>query len=437
MPTTCSSEMLRDYVSPYDSTVLSLLMQEGASILGKTNMDEFGMGSYNMHSIFGSAKNPVSNEVRVAGGSSGGAAAAVAARMVDVAITSDTGGSTRLPASYCNIFGFKPTYGLLSRWGMIAYASSLDCVGIMAADVDKVLQTFESLEVWDEKDSTSVPESTRRLVRQLREDPVSLAGLRIGVPREFFAAEISPDALVSFSSFLHLLEQAGCEIVSVSHQSARYALSSYYVIASAEASSNLAKYDGIEYGYQCANLPEEELANGQLSRRAVLYGATRRGGFGDEVRKRILLGTHALSADAFENYFLQAQAIRKRIVADYNSLFASPHFLLSSSESSDTTASSAAPKVDFLLHLSAISSAPLLSDCRDPKQSTSQYIQDMLTVPASLAGLPAISLPFGQSAADGQPIGFQLVGQWGHDHRVLNFSKILAELYYSSKDKLS
>ncbi|KIL69153.1 hypothetical protein M378DRAFT_7866 [Amanita muscaria Koide BX008] len=400
-PTTCSSKMLQEFQSPFDATVVKLLREQGADILGKTNCDEFGMGSLNINSVHGPVINPLSfldgvdGVSRSAGGSSGGSAAAVAAGMCFAALGTDTGGSVRLPASYCGVVGLKPSYGLLSRWGVVSFADSLDCVGVFAANVQDTRRVFDALNVHDPKDPTSVPEEIRRQAAadsQARMDSWSgdkrsLRGLRIGVPQEYFPAELSPFVRQRVKDVISELKSIGATVIPVSLPSTSYALSAYYVIASAEASSNMARYDGVEYGFQVRSPPEAD-----HSTASRVYAYTRTRGFGEEVQKRVLLGTYALTADAFDNYFLQAQKVRQLVKDDFNRSFLG---------------------VDVLIHASAIRTAPPLGE--DGGLST--YVQDVLTVPASLAGVPAMSVPAGVER-DGWPVGVSIVGQWGSE-RVL------------------
>ncbi|GAA5899179.1 glutamyl-tRNA(Gln) amidotransferase subunit HER2 [Sporobolomyces salmoneus] len=447
--TTCSSRMLQDYKSPFEATVVRQLRQEGAIVMGKTNMDEFGMGSANFHSHFGPTLNPSGpqdidgtlgmgeSEQRVAGGSSGGSAAAVAADLCDFALATDTGGSTRLPASYCGVLGFKPSYGLLSRFGVVAYASSLDTVGLMSKDVTILRDIFDILDQHDPRDPTSIPTFARerastvhsdlekRIGEALNSSEKPLSGIRIGVPADLFPTSLlDPSLLPSIRSALSRLKDLGATLHSVRLKTAPLGLSAYYVLASAEASSNLARYDGTEYGFRAPEDSSEDV-------RTPLYAKTRTLGFGDEVKKRLLLGTFALSAEAFDNYYLQAQRVRKMIQNELDSLFTSSNPLRQSS-----SISKGAETVDFIVHPTTISPAPLLSSFtsppspRDssPTSTSSSYVQDLLSLPASLAGLPAISIPVGRTQggdAEGWPVGMTLMSQWGNDRNVLDVAKIV------------
>ncbi|KAH7922211.1 amidase signature enzyme [Leucogyrophana mollusca] len=451
MPATCSSNMLRGFVPPFDATVVNLLRIAGADIVGKTNCDEFGMGSLNVNSIHDPVINPhqvasaaavpwAERERRSAGGSSGGSAAAVAASMCDAALGTDTGGSIRLPASYCGVVGLKPSYGLISRWGVISYADSLDCVGILGKNVDTVKTVYDAVSIFDPKDPTSATTESRDKASTAARDRIqsfdfeeaepNLSGLRIGIPQEYFPAELDSTILDSLRRVIKRLHSLGASVVPVSLPSTPYALSAYYVIASAEASSNLARYDGIQFGSRTSLPPGAD-----KSRPGAVYARTRSTNFGSEVQKRVLLGTYALTADAFDNYFLQAQRVRKLIRSDFNAVFRAPHVL-----SSPPTATPRISGVDVLLHPSAIRTAPPLLRGGDLGRASHNdglgesspaaasgldtYLQDILTVPASLAGLPALSVPAGYGA-DGWPVGVSVIGQWGCDDLVMRIGHVV------------
>ncbi|CAA7269263.1 unnamed protein product [Cyclocybe aegerita] len=433
--------MLRGFTSPFDATVVSLLQDSGADVIGKTNCDEFGMGSLNIHSCHGPVWNPVNQdcatdslEARSAGGSSGGSAAAVAAGLCDAALGTDTGGSVRLPASYCGVVGLKPSYGLISRWGVVSYADSLDCVGILASDVDTTERIFHTLAVFDALDPTAAPLGLRKEVYQSTEKRLSsinfaksnsLEGLRVGIPQEYFPSELSTEIIQQLRNVVSELRLRGAMIIPISLPSTSYALSSYYVLASAEASSNLARYDGVQYGSYVKPPPGTD-----ITKTSNVYAQSRTAGFGEEVQKRILLGTYALSADAFDNYFLQAQRVRQLIKEDFNHVFAIPNHY----SDSPVMTSSKSPKVDVLLHPSAIRTAPLLNEVSSGASDLSAYVQDVLTVPASLAGLPALSVPVKDSDRESErwPVGISVVGQWGTDEMVLAIGKVVQDLYRES-----
>ncbi|KAF8579950.1 amidase signature enzyme [Ramaria rubella] len=445
LPTTCSSVMLKDFQPGYNATVVDLLEREGAYIIGKTNCDEFGMGSLNVHSAFGSVINPFQTgldgppwahrEQRSAGGSSGGSAAAVASKQCFAALSTDTGGSTRLPASYCGVVGLKPSYGLLSRWGVISFADSLDTVGIIASRVHDVRRIFDVVSHFDEKDPTSIPQDLRARARRLCSHQVeksivsvpgtlSLQGLRIGIPQEYFPAELQPSSLQPFRQTLVYLQKLGASLIPVSLPSTPYALSAYYVLASAEASSNMARYDGVRYGtYVSPPVGTDK------TRTANVYAHSRSHGFGREVQKRILLGTYALTADAFDNYFLQAQRLRTLVRADFDRVFRIPNVLYANStppppDSSSSTPNTSPYGVDVLLHPSTIRTAPRLSEAFT--QGIETYVQDVLTVPASLAGVPAMSIPAGHGE-DGWPVGVSVVSQWGCEEMVLRVGEVVEQ----------
>ncbi|KAF5392795.1 hypothetical protein D9757_000892 [Collybiopsis confluens] len=446
LPTTASSAILKDFHSPFDATVVQILTKNGAEIIGKTNCDEFGMGSLNIHSVHGPVVNPFNvEERRAAGGSSGGSAAAVAAGLCHAALGTDTGGSIRLPASYCGVVGLKPSYGLVSRHGIISYADSLDTVGVLAKDVSTVENVFGHINKHDYRDPTSIDERVRERARNLsleqyesnrHSNTQDLKGLRIGVPQEYFPSELSSNPIISsIRNILSLLRSRGATVLPVSLPSTKYALSAYYVIASAEGSSCLSRYDGIEYGLRVKPPGEEN----NIDTSAKIYAHTRSHGFGREVRKRILLGTYALSADAFDNYFLQAQRVRQMVRDDFDSVFFVSNILASSST---TPKSRKTDGVDVLIHPSAIRTAPRLpiaDDAGEPESASrdtlQDYVQDVLTVPASLAGLPALSVPVPQAVrnqnvekGDGWPIGVSVVGQWGSDELVLKVGRIIEEM---------
>ncbi|KAJ3485869.1 hypothetical protein NLI96_g4644 [Meripilus lineatus] len=440
--------MLENFSSPYDATVVRLLTEAGAQIVGKANCDEFGMGSLNTYSIHGPVVNPhqalnstvpwTERERRSAGGSSGGSAAAVRAGLCDTALGTDTGGSVRLPASYCGVVGLKPSYGLISRWGVVSFADSLDCVGILGKSVSSVERVFGVVSKYDPKDPTAATIETRQKASRAciqsmdlwgcGEGSGPLSGLKIGVPQEYFPAELNDKILTPLRTVLDGLKSRGATIVSVNLPSTPYALSAYYVIASAEASSNLARYDGIQYGLRVDPPPGSD-----TRKVSTVYSHTRSKGFGPEVQRRILLGSYALSADAFDNYFLQAQKVRSLIRSDFDRVFKISSPLTATLRGDISTAHGPAKTlgVDVLLHPSAIRTAPLLPnpDTTGSKESNDldAYVQDVLTVPASLAGLPAMSVPAGLGE-DGWPVGVSVVGQWGCDEMVMSVGKVVEDV---------
>ncbi len=370
--TTCASRILENFISPYDATVIERLRRAGAVFLGKTNMDEFAMGSSTEHSAFFPTKNPWDTE-RVPGGSSGGSAATVAVGSSPVSLGSDTGGSIRQPASFCGVIGIKPTYGRVSRYGLVAFASSLDQIGVFARRTEDVALLLEVISGHDERDSTSakvpVPKFTAELGKEVK-------GLKVGLPKEFFEFDVQREVKESFDAFVKELTDLGCEFVEVSLPHVKYAIPAYYIIAPSEASSNLARYDGVRYGYRA------EEYNDLLE----MYSKTRDEGFGAEVKRRIMLGTFALSAGYYDAYYLKAQKVRKLIYDDFMGAF----------EKVDLIASPTAPTLPFRLG----------ERLENPIE---MYLSDVLTVPVNLAGLPGISIPIGW--VEGLPVGGQLIAR--------------------------
>lgn len=371
IPTTCASKMLENFVPPYDADATTRLAEAGAVLLGKANMDEFAMGSSNENSAFGPTRNPWDPR-RVPGGSSGGSAAAVAAGECLGSLGTDTGGSIRLPASYCGVVGLKPTYGRCSRYGVVAYASSLDQVGPFGRTARDVATLLQVVAGHDPRDSTSAPRDVPDYEAALTGN---LEGIRIGIPEEYFVEGLASDVERATRDALDVLRARGATIVDVRLPHTSYAIATYYLVATAEASSNLARYDGVKYGLRTKE-------NGQL---LDMYRETRDQGFGTEVKRRILLGTYALSAGYYDAYYLKAQKVRTLIRQDFNRAF----------ESCDLIASPTAATTAF--GLGERSDDPL-----------AMYLTDIFTVPANLAGLPGLSVPCGFDA-DGMPIGLQIL----------------------------
>jgi aspartyl-tRNA(Asn)/glutamyl-tRNA(Gln) amidotransferase subunit A len=370
IPTTCSSKILDGWKPPYDATVVQRLRAAGAIAVGKTNLDEFAMGSSTENSAFGPTKNP-HDTTRVPGGSSGGSAAAVAAGFASLALGSDTGGSIRQPAAFCGIVGAKPTYGAVSRYGLVAFASSLDQIGPFAADVADAALLLEVISGHDPMDSTSIPEAPLALSDQLGR---GVEGLRVGVVQELLGAEgIAPDVAARTKAAVEALEGAGAKIEEVSVPAVIYGLSAYYLIAPAEASSNLARYDGVRYG-----LRVDAPTTGEM------YDRTRTAGFGPEVERRIMLGTYALSAGYYDAFYGKAQKVRTLIIRDFEAAY----------ERCDVLISPTAPSTAFAFGAKA-----------DP---LAMYLNDVCTIPSNLAGHPAISVPYG-AGEDGLPIGVQVM----------------------------
>ena len=381
LATTCGSKMLANFVSPYDATVVSKMKAAGAVMLGKTNMDEFAMGSSNETSFFGPVKNPWDVET-VPGGSSGGSAAAVAAQLAPAATGTDTGGSIRQPAALCGITGIKPTYGRVSRYGMIAFASSLDQAGPMTKTAEDAAILLNSMSGLDHKDSTSLDTAVPDFTATLDE---SLAGLKIGIPKEYFDQRLDTAMADAVQAGLAELEKLGAKLVDIELPNSALSVPAYYVIAPAEASSNLSRFDGVRYGYRCDD--PEDLED--------LYTRTRSEGFGDEVKRRILVGTYALSAGYYDAYYRKAQQIRRLIKEDFVRAF----------EQVDIIAGPTAPSTAFKFG----------AKTADP---VAMYLEDIYTIAVNLAGLPAMSLPAGQ--LDNMPIGMQLVGNYFAEQKLLN-----------------
>ena len=379
--TTCGSRMLRDYISPYDAHVIEQFGGAGAVLLGKTNMDEFAMGSSNETSHFGPVRNPWDRS-RVPGGSSGGSAVAVAARMAPAATGTDTGGSIRQPAALSGVCGLKPTYGLVSRYGMVAFASSLDQGGPMAKSAADLALLMNVMVGHDARDSTSLPRPREDYARELE---LPLAGLRIGLPAEYFGAGVAPEVLACVREAIRWFESQGARSVPVELPRAALAVPVYYVIAPAEASSNLARFDGVRYGHRAEGYADL----------VDMYCRTRAEGFGAEVKRRILVGTYVLSHGYYDAYYLQAQRVRRLIAADFAEAYRQCDLIMG--PTAPTTAFALGAKID------------------DPVQ---MYLNDIFTIPAPLAGLPGLSVPCGFDGK-GLPVGLQIMGTYFAEAKML------------------
>ncbi|AIR88040.1 Asp-tRNA(Asn)/Glu-tRNA(Gln) amidotransferase subunit GatA [Pseudomonas cremoricolorata] len=379
--TSCASKMLDNFTAPYDATVVAKLAAAGMVTLGKTNMDEFAMGSANESSHYGAVKNPWNLE-HVPGGSSGGSAAAVAARLTPVATGTDTGGSIRQPAALTSLTGLKPTYGRVSRWGMIAYASSLDQGGPMARSAEDCALLLQGMAGFDANDSTSIDEPVPDYSASLE---ASLQGLRIGIPKEYFGAGLDPRIAEQVQASIQELQKLGAVIKEISLPNMQHAIAAYYVIAPAEASSNLSRFDGVRFGYRCDN--PKDLTD--------LYKRSRGEGFGVEVQRRIMVGAYALSAGYYDAYYLKAQKIRRLIKNDFMAAF----------EDVDLILGPTTPNLAWKLGAKG----------NDP---VAAYLEDVYTITANLAGLPGLSMPAG--FVDGLPVGVQLLAPYFQEARLLN-----------------
>lgn len=379
--TSCGSKMLDNFIAPYNATVVEHFNQAGAVMLGKLNMDEFAMGSSNENSFYGPAQNPWATDC-VPGGSSGGSAAAVAARLAPAVTGTDTGGSIRQPAAFCGITGLKPTYGRVSRYGMIAYASSLDQGGPMARSAEDAALLLQIMAGFDAKDSTSVDQPVPNYSAGLND---SLQGLKIGLPKQFFSAGLDNQMAATIQAAIEEYRKLGAEIQEVDMPNLELAIPAYYVIASAECSSNLSRYDGVRFGYRCQN--PQDLAD--------LYTRSRGEAFGAEVKRRILMGTYALSAGYYDAYYLKAQQVRRLISDDFKRALSGVDVLMG--PVTPSTAFRIGEKTD------------------DPIQ---MYLEDIYTIAINLAGLPAMSMPAG--FIDGKPVGLQVIGNYFSEAKLLN-----------------
>jgi aspartyl-tRNA(Asn)/glutamyl-tRNA(Gln) amidotransferase subunit A len=382
--TTCCSKILENFIPPYDASAVARMEAAGAIVIGKTNCDEFAMGSSTENSAWQATRNPYGLD-RVAGGSSGGSAASVAAGMAALALGSETGGSVRQPASFCNVLGLKPTYGRISRYGLVAFASSLDCIGLIAHSPRDLALLLSVTAGCDEHDSTSAAAPVPDYVAAMDQ---SVAGMRIGIPREYFGAGIDPDVKDIVDRGLRNAEALGCELVEVSMPHTEYAIADYYIIAPAEASSNLARYDAVRYGLRAPGA--RDLSD--------MYKLSRSAGFGAEVKRRIMIGTYALSSGYYEAYYGRAMRVRTLIKRDFENAFA---------------------EVDALL--APVSPTPAFKLGERIQDPLAMYLSDVYTVTANLAGVPALSLPCGISR-EGLPVGLQVLANHFEEPALLRFA---------------
>jgi aspartyl-tRNA(Asn)/glutamyl-tRNA(Gln) amidotransferase subunit A len=379
--TSCASKMLDNFISPYNATVVEKINAAGMVTLGKTNMDEFAMGSSNETSFYGPVKNPWDND-RVPGGSSGGSAAAVAANLAPIATGTDTGGSIRQPASLCNLTGLKPTYGRISRYGMIAFASSLDQAGPMARNAEDAALLLKEMSGFDPRDSTSVDRDVPDYAATLND---SIEGLKIGLPKEYFSEGLDPQVATAIETAIKMYESLGAIITDITLPNTSLAVPTYYVVAPAECSSNLSRMDGVRFGHRCQD-PKDLLD---------LYQRSRGEGFGQEVKRRIMTGTYALSAGYYDAYYLKAQQCRRLISNDFQQAF---------------------NDVDVIMGPTAPTTAFKLGDKTD--DPVAMYLADIYTISTNLAGLPGMSIPAG--FVDGLPVGLQIIGNYFDEARLLN-----------------
>ncbi len=381
--TTCASKILENFVAPYDATVIERLKREGALIVGKTNLDEFAMGSSTEYSAFFTTRNPWDLE-RVPGGSSGGSAVATAVLSAPVSLGSDTGGSIRQPAAFCGVIGIKPTYGRVSRYGLVAFASSLDQIGVFGRRTEDVALVLEVISGWDERDSTSAKKPIPRWSEEVKKVPEKL---KIGIPKEYLEYELQKEVKEAFEDWIKELEKEGYEVKEVSLPHVKYAIPTYYIVAPSEASSNLARYDGVRYGYRAKGYKDIW----------ELYSKTRDEGFGAEVKRRIMLGTFALSAGYYDAYYLKAQKVRRLIYEDFMKAF----------KEVDVIASPTTPTLPFKIG-------------EKTENPIEMYLSDILTVPVNLAGLPGISVPIAWK--NNLPVGGQLIGRPWDETTLLQLS---------------
>jgi len=396
IPTTCASKILQNFVPPYDATVIKRLKEEGAIIIGKTNMDEFAFGSSTENSAFGPTKNPF-DKTRVPGGSSGGSAAATSANLCFASLGSDTGGSIRQPASFCGVVGLKPTYGRVSRYGLIAFASSLDQIGPITKDVSDCAILIKVISGKDNMDSTSIDIPIADYTSFLKDD---IKGIKIGIPEEYFVEGIDGEIREKVENILKNLEEEGVKIEKISLPHTEYGIAVYYIIATAEASSNLARFDGVKYGYRSTNYTDL----------IDMYEKTRGEGFGEEVKRRIILGTYVLSAGYYDAYYLRGQKVRTLIKKDFEDAF---------------------KKVDLILTPTTPELPFKIGEKKD--EPLKMYLSDVFTVNVNLSGLPGMSIPAGFSS-NGLPIGVQIIGPYFKEEKIIQLSYSIEKIVKGRKN---
>jgi len=396
IPTTCASKILKNFVPPYDATVIKRLKEEGAIIIGKTNMDEFAFGSSTENSAFGPTKNPF-DKTRVPGGSSGGSASATGANLCFASLGSDTGGSIRQPASFCGVVGMKPTYGRVSRYGLIAFASSLDQIGPITKDVSDCALLLKIISGKDNMDSTSIDIPVADYPFFLKDD---VKDIKVGIPGEYFVKGIDNEIKEKIENILRKLEREGVKLEKISLPHTEYGIAVYYIIATAEASSNLARFDGVKYGYRSSN----------YTNLVDMYKKTRGEGFGKEVKRRIILGTYVLSAGYYDAYYLKGQKVRTLIKKDFKNAF---------------------EKVDLILTPTTPELPFKLGEKKD--DPLKMYLSDIFTVNVNLSGLPGINIPAGFSSS-GLPIGLQIIGPYFKEEKIIQFSYTIEKILKGEKN---
>jgi len=396
IPTTCASKILENFVPPYDATVIKKLKEEGAIIIGKTNMDEFAFGSSTENSAFGPTKNPL-DKTRVPGGSSGGSASATGANLCFASLGSDTGGSIRQPASFCGVVGMKPTYGRVSRYGLIAFASSLDQIGPITKDVSDCALLLKIISGKDVMDSTSIDTPVADYPSFLKDD---VEDIKVGIPEEYFVKGIDNEIKEKIENLFKELEEMGVKLEKISLPHTEYGIAVYYIIATAEASSNLARFDGVKYGYRSTNYTDL----------VDMYKRTRGEGFGEEVKRRIILGTYVLSAGYYDAYYLKGQKVRTLIKKDFENAF---------------------EKVDLILTPTTPELPFKLGEKKD--DPLKMYLSDIFTVNVNLSGLPGMSIPAGFSS-NGLPIGLQIIGPYFKEEKIIQFSYTIEKILKGKKN---